>query len=88
MKKNVLLALGAVVAVVIAATGGLAAHAADPGIVEINADIVHPAGFGHLSGDVRKIPRGNKVVGDDDARPAPKEPDDAPPGRTATSAKS
>jgi IPT/TIG domain len=84
VKKNVLLALGALAVIVIAATGGLAAHAADPGIVEINADLVHPAGFGHLSGDVRKIPRGNKVVGDDDARPAPKEPDDAPPGRTAS----
>src|SRR5439155_17564924 len=54
------------------------------GAVEINADVLHAAGFGHFTGDVRKIPRGNKVVGDDDARPAPKEPDDAPPGRAAS----
>jgi hypothetical protein len=84
VKKKVLLALGALTVIVIASTGGLAARAADPGVIEINPDVVHPAGIGHFSGDVRKIPRGNKVVGDDDARPAPKEPDDAPPGRTAS----
>lgn len=84
MKKKVLLALGALSAIVIAATGGLAAHAADPGVVEIKPDVVHVAGVGHFAGDVRKIPRGNKVVGDEDARPMPKEPDDAPPGRTAS----
>ena len=84
MKKNVLLMLGALAVIVIAATGSLAARAADPGAVEINADVVHPAGVGHFSGDVRKIPRGNKVVGDDDAKPMPKEPDDPPPGRASS----
>jgi hypothetical protein len=82
--KKVLLALGAFSAIVIAATGGLAARAADPGVVEINADVVHVAGSGHFAGDVRKIPRGNKVVDEEDGRPMPKEPDDAPPGRTAS----
>jgi hypothetical protein len=84
VKKKVLLALGALSVIVIAAAGGLAAHAADPGAVEINTDVVHVAGAGHFVGDIRKIPRGNKVVGDEDARPMPKEPDDAPPGRTAS----
>jgi hypothetical protein len=84
VRKKVLLALGALSAIVIAATGGLAARAADPGVVEIKTDVVHVAGVGHFAGDVRKIPRGNKVVGDEDARPMPKEPDDAPPGRTAS----
>src|SRR5690242_18889141 len=69
---------------VIAAAGGLTAGAADPGVVEITPDVVHVAGTGHFTGDVRKIPRGNKVAGDDDARPMPKEPDDAPPGRAAS----
>jgi hypothetical protein len=84
VKKKVLLALGAHSAVVIAATGGLAARAADPGVVEIKPDVVHVAGVGQFAGDIRKLPRGNQVVGDEDAKPMPKEPDDAPPGRTAS----
>src|SRR5438876_11295427 len=84
VKKYVLGAIGVLAALAIAAVTAWAARAADPSVVQISTQVVHAEGFGHFSGDVRKIPRGNKVVGDDEARPGPHEPDDAPPGRAAS----
>jgi hypothetical protein len=84
VNRKMLCAFGVLAAIAVASVTAWAARAAGPAVVSVPTQVVHATGVGHFSGDVRHIPRGNKVAGDDEAMPGPHEPDDAPPGRATS----
>jgi hypothetical protein len=65
LQGKLLAGLGMLAAVVVAAVGSWSASAASP-IDTIQTDTIQPAGHGSFSGDVRRIPGGNRHIVDDE----------------------
>jgi len=76
-----LAAVGTLIAVAVATGSVSTAVAADPAGLDVRPQVVKPAGFGHLDGTIRHIPRGNLVRSEE--RPEPRSPDDVLPGPSA-----
>jgi len=82
VKKKVLLGLGLLAAAAIfGSIGAWAARADSPVADTITPTVLHGPSVGGFNGDVRHLPQGNKKIGDDDAQPNGKAPDDEFHGR-------
>jgi hypothetical protein len=83
--KNVLLALGLLLAAATFGSFGAFGAANDaPSADVITPTVMHGPSVGSFGGDIRHLPQGNKKIGNDDAQPNGKAPDDALHGQPVT----